>query len=72
MERDDPPIERRYFETREQEAYYVAVARGFKNATEMRDHYKTHPLPGRAVETRSADADVYARRLTVLKLSEVE
>lgn len=70
-------MEYRYlFESRSQAEDYVAIARGFADGAEMRDFYKSNPLPGSAggrVETRfdPADVDVYARRLTVLKLSEV-
>jgi hypothetical protein len=69
-------IRRMHFETRADEEHYIAVARGFGDADEMRTFYKTHSTPGstggRRVETRSTGAGDYARRLTVLKLSEVE
>lgn len=59
MERVNAPLERRFFETREQEEYYVALARGFRDVAEMRAHFA-------ARETRST-AD-FERRLIVLDL----
>ena len=77
MDRFDKPLERRFFENREQEEYYVAVARGFRDATEMRSHFAAHPLRGAPGEARksakateSGDLDDYYRRLIVLKVSE--
>jgi hypothetical protein len=60
MDKVNPPLERRFFETREQEEEYVALARGFKDVAEMRAFFA-------ARETRNS-AGAYERRLTVLKL----
>jgi hypothetical protein len=68
MERVNAPIERRFFESREQEEHYVALARGFNDVTEMRSHYAANPR--KRARNDSAGVDDCARRLTVLKLSE--
>jgi hypothetical protein len=75
MDRYDKPLERRFFENREQEEFYVAVARGFKDATEMRSHFAVNPLrgaPGKNTETPNGDDDEdYYRRLIMLKLEDI-
>lgn len=60
MERTDAPIERRFFETREQAMYYVAVARGFRSADEMLRH----------MERRGAESatEIRARELRMREL----
>jgi hypothetical protein len=60
MDKVNLPLERRYFETREQEEHYVAIARGFKDVDEFRAFRA-------AREHRNDPADL-ERRLTVLKL----
>ena len=60
MDRVNPPLERRYFETPEEEEHYVALARGFRNVDELRAFRK-------ARENRNSVGDV-ERRLTVLKI----
>ena len=71
MERENPPIERRWFETREECMHYVALARGFKDADEMRS--KMAPLNGGSADDRiESRNDDLKRRLSVAKLSEVK
>lgn len=60
MDKVNAPYERRAFETRDEEEFYVARARGFQTLEEFRAFRK-------ARETRN-DACDYERRLTVLKL----
>jgi hypothetical protein len=60
MNKVNRAIERRAFETEEDEERYIAVARGFDSVEEMRTFFA-------ARETRNS-ADAYQRRLTVLKL----
>lgn len=60
MDRVNPPMERRYFETREQEEHYVALARGFKDVEEFRAWRQ-------ARETRN-DVRDFERRLAVLNM----
>ena len=62
MERVDAPLERRFFETKDQSEaeFYVAQARGFKDVAEFRAFRA-------ARETRN-DVHDYERRLTVLSL----